>query len=375
MAEGAGLENRYTGNGIVGSNPTLSADPQFAVHLPSFPIVIAPTLTSAERLAGSLLGQALGDALGVVVEARTPRVARAYVTRWLRTGRAGTRGRDHRPFGQYSDDTQFTRELLLTYREAGGFDPAIFARRLAALVGAGADMGAGPGSRAATERLLQGVPWTEAATPAPYAGNGAAMRAGPVGLLAQTPEELVHAAVEQARVTHADVRCAAGAVALAAAAGLAARDGPVVRPELVCGVAEMVRPLEPVFAEAIEGVASWSERPAAALATLRRVRATEIGPGRWPGISIHVVPTVLWSLYAFLRTPDDYWESICTAIWAGGDTDTTAAMVGAMSGARLGVAALPSALLEALHDRSVWRASDLADLARECGGIRAALQR
>ena len=25
MAEGAGLENRYTGNGIVGSNPTLSA--------------------------------------------------------------------------------------------------------------------------------------------------------------------------------------------------------------------------------------------------------------------------------------------------------------------------------------------------------------
>lgn len=30
MAEGAGLENRYTGNGIVGSNPTLSA------NLPSF---------------------------------------------------------------------------------------------------------------------------------------------------------------------------------------------------------------------------------------------------------------------------------------------------------------------------------------------------
>jgi hypothetical protein len=25
VAEGAGLENRYTGNGIVGSNPTLSA--------------------------------------------------------------------------------------------------------------------------------------------------------------------------------------------------------------------------------------------------------------------------------------------------------------------------------------------------------------
>jgi ADP-ribosylglycohydrolase len=44
---------------------------------------------------------------------------------------------------------------------------------------------------------------------------------------------------------------------------------------------------------------------------------------------------VLWSLYSFLRSPEDYWETVCTAIAVGGDVDTTAAMAGAVSGAYL----------------------------------------
>ena len=38
--------------------------------------------------------------------------------------------------------------------------------------------------------------------------------------------------------------------------------------------------------------------------------------------------------------PDDYWATVCTAIGVGGDTDTMAAIAGAISGARLGPAAL-----------------------------------
>ena len=40
-------------------------------------------------LTGCLLGQALGDALGFVVEARSFEVARGYVSDYLRAGRAG----------------------------------------------------------------------------------------------------------------------------------------------------------------------------------------------------------------------------------------------------------------------------------------------
>jgi ADP-ribosylglycohydrolase len=79
-----------------------------------------------------------------------------------------------------------------------------------------------------------------------------------------------------------------------------------------------------------------------------------------------VVPSVLWSLYAFLRSPDDYWETIRTAIAVGGDVDTTAAMAGAISGAHLGLDALPDGLARAVHDQGTWGFGDLVALAHEC---------
>jgi ADP-ribosylglycohydrolase len=108
-------------------------------------------------LAGSLLGLALGDALGFVVEARPPEEARDYVSRWLRLGRAGERSHPEFPFGQYSDDTQLARELLLSTRGGGGWTPARFGGRVAALVKSGRARGAGPGTRAAGLRLLGGA--------------------------------------------------------------------------------------------------------------------------------------------------------------------------------------------------------------------------
>ena len=68
---------------------------------------------SESALEGTLLGLALGDALGFVVEAEPPETAREYVATVLRAGRAGERHHARFPFGQYSDDTQLARELLL----------------------------------------------------------------------------------------------------------------------------------------------------------------------------------------------------------------------------------------------------------------------
>jgi ADP-ribosylglycohydrolase len=82
-----------------------------------------------------------------------------------------------------------------------------------------------------------------------------------------------------------------------------------------------------------------------------------------------VVPSVAWSLYAFLRTPDDYWAVVRTAIAVGGDTDTMAAMAGALAGAHLGAAVLPQPLLERLTDRGAWGAAELDGLARDCARL------
>ncbi|MBA2458114.1 MAG: ADP-ribosylglycohydrolase family protein [Gemmatimonadales bacterium] len=315
----------------------------------------------AESLAGCLLGLALGDALGFVVEAQPPAVARGYVSGWLRTGRAGEREHPDYQFGQYSDDTQLARELLLSVRDAGGWDPARFGERVGALILSGRDVGAGPGTRSAGLRILLGAPWEHAGTPAPYAGNGAAMRAGPIGLLfGGDPERWRRCAREQSRVTHRDPRCTAGAVAIAGAVALGAQPGPVRAGDFLARLAAWVEPEDRSMALAIADLGTWTRLEPESAA--QRLHVAE------SGISPFVVPSVLWSLYAFLRSPDDYWEAVCTAIAVGGDTDTMAAMTGAIAGGRLGTGALPPALVARLNDRGTWDSAALSRLARECAG-------
>ncbi len=323
---------------------------------------------TAAALAGSILGQALGDALGFVVEAQSPEVARVYVKGWLRTGRAGDWPHPQFPFGQYSDDTQLARELLRSFHESAGWDAAAFAARLAELFRERRDVGAGGGTRSAALRLLMGVSWRESGTPAPYAGNGAAMRAGPLGLLLADREAMCRAAREQATTTHLDPRCAAGSAAVARAVAIAGARRPIDNAAFLKDVAGCAA--EPSMAGAIRNLGEWLCLDPARAA--RHVHESGLDPAhmdRWRGISAFVTPSVLWSLYAFLRSPDDYWETICTAIGVGGDTDTMAAIAGAISGARLGIEALPAELLGRLHDRGEWRADALADLAESCAGI------
>ncbi len=90
----------------------------------------------------------------------------------------------------------------------------------------------------------------------------------------------------------------------------------------------------------------------------------------WKGITPFVVSSVLWSIYSFLKTPEDYWETICTAISAGGDVDTTAAMAGAISGAYLGIGAIPSDLTKFLTDRKTWELDELIELTHKCYEIK-----
>jgi ADP-ribosylglycohydrolase len=325
--------------------------------------------TRKSRFAGCLVGQCLGDALGFPVEGYVPDVCRQYVSGILRSGRAGEVGRPPFPFGQYTDDSQLARELLLSYRSTGIFDPGDFASRIAALFSAGRVVGEGRATAAAAARLAAGTPWTEAGEPGPSAGNGSAMRAGPVGLLfGSDPAELVRVASEQGRITHGDPRCSAGAVSVAGAVALAMREDPIATEEFLHTLAEWSAPVDASMAEALESLKTWVHLPPAEslLHIAEAGRAVTADNAGMKGITPFVVGSVLWSLYAFLRSPDDYWETICLAVSGGGDTDTTAAMAGAVSGARVGLDALPPLLTMKLTDRGSWGYNELVGLAEEC---------
>jgi ADP-ribosylglycohydrolase len=195
------------------------------------------------------------------------------------------------------------------------------------------------------------------------------MRAGPLGLLFPDPAGLSRAAREQSRITHLDPRCGAGAVVIARAVSIAARGAPIQPGEFLDEIAGSVASDGGSLAGALAGLSEWRqlEPPAAA----RHIHEIGLDPAHpnWQGISAFVVPSVVWSLYAFLRTPDDYWETICTAISVGGDTDTMAAMAGAISGARLGPDALPKDIVSLVQDRGDWGAEALGRLARDCAAI------
>ena len=308
------------------------------------------------------------------MEAQPPAAAAAYVRDVLRRGRAGARSHPRFPFGQYSDDTQLARELLCAITDAGGWSPAAFARRVATLVREGRDVGAGPGTRSAALRLLLGAPCTHAGTPPPYAGNGSAMRVAPAAALFAGDEGTwLACARQQSRVTHQDPRAVAGAVAVAGATVLAMQPGPLDPRAFLHRLAPWVGLEDARMESAVRGLGDWlSLDPGSAARHLHDSGLDPAVPGRWRGISPHVVPSVLWSLYAFLRSPDDWWETICVAIEVGGDTDTLAAMAGGIAGARLGVAALPGALLGRLTDRGEWGAEALTRLAADCAAMREA---
>jgi ADP-ribosylglycohydrolase len=329
-------------------------------------------LSTADSVAGSLLGLALGDALGFAVEG-APRIeAVAYADDLIRRGEAAVRAHGSFRFGQYSDDTQLARELLASVVDGGGcWRAERFATRLGELFQRGADVGAGPGTRTAALRIAAGESWVSAGTPSPYAGNGSAMRVGPLGALYVSRMELVsRLAVQQSLVTHRDPRCAAGAVAIAGATALAATHRNLDGREVLETLALWTEPLEPMMARGLTALVDWIGLAPELAASRIHGLGLAVGTRSFTdGFTPFVSTTVLWSLYAFLRSPDDYLDAVTTAIAGGGDTDTTAAMTGAMVGARLGHAALPAALLAKLEDRNAWRAPELEALARSAARL------
>ncbi|MGF1506755.1 MAG: ADP-ribosylglycohydrolase family protein [Anaerolineae bacterium] len=311
-----------------------------------------------EKFSGCLVGQALGDALGFNVEGYKPDLAQKYVTGIMQAGKAAQFGRKPYDFGQYTDDTQLARELAISLIEKGGFDPTHYATRIAILFEKKAAISPPEATAQAAQRLLDGVPWEKTGSPPPAADSGSAMRAAPIGLIyhGDRTRELVNAAYEQSRITHQDGRCSAGATVVAGAVSIVLTGESLEPRRFVDQLAEWAMSHSMTFAEGIQRLPTWLEMPptlAGRSISEFCLRAEEIGDP-WEGIPLFVVSGVLWALYSFLKNPDDYWQTIATALSAGGNADTTAAMAGAISGAYNGLGGIPKDLTAHLTDQGQW---------------------
>jgi ADP-ribosyl-[dinitrogen reductase] hydrolase len=288
---------------------------------------------------GTLLGVAVGNALGVELEGLSPRAI---------TDRFAHRLRDISPRERdlpWDDDVAQTVILAEALLQEAPLDPDDLETRL---VRWAKENGRGMGMLTAQvlgRMQLLGIPARDAAREAweasgrQAAGNGAVMRCPPVALRWRLdPRRLVEETLASAAATHADPRCGWTAVAVNVAIRniLAGRE---------------------VDLEALAGsVEEAPDEVRRAIMEMNEARLEDLdlhGPAM--GYTVKAMQVGLWSA----RTEQGFEESLVTVVSVGGDTDTNGAIAGAVLGARFGIDAIPRRWLDSI--RGADQLVELAD--------------
>jgi ADP-ribosyl-[dinitrogen reductase] hydrolase len=307
----------------------------------------------ADRIQGVLLGAACGDALGVPYEFGSAPLRRGEVPRMIGGGLG-----PYAP-GEWSDDTQMAVVIARVAADRGlrtvdALD-AIVTGWVDWLAAGATDVGT------QTRQVLGAVAgeearraWSAAASASTAlhrrtgrtAGNGSLMRTAPVALTyLDDPAMLTLAARRVSEATHHDPLAGDACVLWCHAIRLAVLDGAL--PELA-GLVDVL-PL------------ARREQWAAWITEAERRTPSAFAPNGY-------VVTALQAAWSAIRHPADdgppVVASLGAAVHAGDDTDTVAAIAGALLGAVHGASSLPADWLEAVHGWPGLRADDLRDLAR-----------
>lgn len=300
-----------------------------------------------DRALAAFEGLALGDALGMPTQSMSRTEIREDYGTITGLVAAGPRQRiaAGMPAGSITDDTE-QAVLLARLLIAGGgtVDVEVFAQQLLAWE---ADMAArgsldllGPSTKAALQRLNDGVPAHEAGRFGTT--NGAAMRITPVGIAhpADPLGAFVDAVAATSEPTHNTSLGIASAAAVGAAvsAGIDGASAPEAIEVAIAAADEGARRGHWAAGGEIGPRLRWAVPYLAGLAPERRADAV----AEVIGTSVASQESVVAAL-ALAACSDDPWATLRLAASLGGDTDTVAAMAGAVLGATHGGAAWPDA--------------------------------
>ncbi|OJY47664.1 ADP-ribosylglycohydrolase family protein [Pseudonocardia sp. 73-21] len=302
-----------------------------------------------DRAVGALAGLALGDALGMPTQSmsRAAVAARYGTIDRLLAGAPDQPIAPGLPAGTVTDDTgQALLLARLLIEGAGHVDAMAFAHALdrweADMVRRGSADLLGPSTKRALQRLHAGESPDEAGRDGTT--NGAAMRVTPVGIAVPLPDALVDAVVAASRVTHNT------GIGIAAAAAVAAAVSAGV------GGADLPDALDEAERAAAAGACRGHWRAGGDVAArIRWARGWVRGMDRATladavsgviGTSVAAQESVVAAFALVEARGDDPLGALTLAAGMGGDTDTVAAMCGAVLGAHHGAAGLPADLLD-----------------------------
>jgi ADP-ribosylglycohydrolase len=275
-------------------------------------------MTTWEICYDSLDGLSVGDALGAQFFVPGTSVAQFVA------------GRTPDGPWQWTDDTEMACSIVAELRD----DAIIDQDRLAAAFAERFDpyRGYGGGAVVMLRQIRNGAPWRDVAQAAfdgqGSMGNGAAMRVPPLGAFHAGDSRMAALeAMRSAEVTHAHREGVLGAVAAAVAAAEA-------------GWARLAR-IRPEPRDLLDTVLTYlvDSRVAAGVERAQRLLGVSVAEAAYElgnGSQVIAPDTVPFALWVAATRLDDYPAAILACVEAGGDVDTTAAIVGGIVAAYTG---------------------------------------
>jgi ADP-ribosylglycohydrolase len=177
------------------------------------------------------------------------------------------------------------------------------------------------------------------------AGNAPAMRSPIIGVCyghdVKKLRQLVQASTH---ITHTDPKAEWGALVVALAAYHSSLNQPI-SPKYFLEQLEML-----LKAESAEELFALMNKTVGSVSAGQSTAAFAETLGLQNGVSGYIYHTVPVVIHAWLTNQDDYQTAIIDIIRCGGDTDTTAAIVGGIIGARVGKQGIPKPWLENLWE-------------------------
>lgn len=295
------------------------------------------TMHLLDRYKGSLLGLAIGDALGAPIEFRPPGSFTPITT--FQGG--GTHGL--KP-GQWTDDTSLALCLAESLIERKGFDPKDQAERYLKwyregyLSSVGFCFDIGNTTRLALEQFEKTRnPFSGLMDPR-SAGNGSLMRVAPVPLaFASDPATAIHLSGESSRTTHA-VKPAVDACKYLGSLIVGALQGRT-KDELV---SSRFSPIEHYW----ENQPLAPEIDAIASGSFKILNPPEI---RNSGYVVKSLEAALWAFYH----SDSFKKGCLLAVNLGDDADTVGAIYGQLAGAFYGIDGIPGEWTGGLYQKDL----------------------
>jgi len=306
--------------------------------LPELPDVVRGDGSDlAERFRGTLVGLAVGEALGFPAEGRSPADIEMIYGGPI-PGYVGRIGRRHTwPVGQVAKDTQLTLLLGASLVEGNGeLDMDDVAERLVKWLPSA--LKPGKSTVQAIQALGEGRHWCVSGLDSN--GAGGTTRVAPLALRRHADyARLRQEAVIQCMATHAGPRALAGTVLFgtAVAALVNTPRGRLDRGALLGLLERAIRGIDLEASAKLHDVTIALERETPA--------AVAIASFKTGGYVLECLPS---ALYCFLSHPEDPERALLTAVNAGFDACATGALCGALAGAYRGEAGLPKAWVDAL---------------------------